>query len=166
MNPVTWSHTTQTTLAVTQALALAAAFCVRFAGPRTGSRFPLSSLKSLHTRPCCDTNTHHTPPINHTIVHILRDPVCQLCFCLLFGRGKHLRGWLSKWVFPWWVLFNPFCSAFGLPSYLIMFNLKISIFITALYFNSLFLKIVFIFIELFHIFTRYNHKFLFSWYGS
>lgn len=56
---VTWSHTAETTLAITQTLAFVPTVSVCFAGPRTRPP-PLLSQKSLRTRPCGDNTQTHT----------------------------------------------------------------------------------------------------------
>lgn len=57
---VTWNHTAEAALTVTQTLAFAAAVPVRFAGPRTRPP-PLRSHKSFWTWLCRDTHMHTCP---------------------------------------------------------------------------------------------------------
>lgn len=97
---VTWSHTAETTLAITQTLAFVATVSVGFTRPRTRPP-PLLSQKSLWTWPCNDTphtNTHtHTKAITAIDPLFASTPFTVLCLSIQLC----FRGWWklnSAWV--------------------------------------------------------------------
>lgn len=76
---VTWSHTAETTLAVTQTLSFAPAVSVGLAGSR--ARPPaLLSQESCWARPCSDTTHTHTHNYTNTISN------CSFCLQPLHSR--------------------------------------------------------------------------------